>query len=392
MSARLAMLSAMLPSPEQTWLLRACLLDGGDGREAWRTWRDLAGDPKAAMAEDRWSVKRLLPALYAALRRNGAVVDATLLPYLKLAYVREQIRSRTYLGICHEILTTLAQAGVPFVVLRGAALATTAYPDPAIRHCHDISLLVHESDVPQATEVLQRNGLQPVHVAASAGVIVGAAAVLRHATTLPVELHARLFGIPLYDVPTSAVWPRTRQMSVAGARALVLAPADALLHVCGHAAYSPGRESLRWVCDAWYLIAANPALDWELLLESARRGRLTLPLAVTLRYLSAQLGATIPESVLERLQEDARRVPAIERDVALRGARVGACENLGVMLRRVPGSWRIRTQVVAWLLWPSREYVRDVVGVRGPTAALLHYVRRPLDYARRYLRRTSYAA
>ena len=385
------MLSALLPSPEQTWLLRACLLDGEDGRDAWRAWRGLAGEPKAAMAEDRWSVKRLLPALYSALRRNGAPVDPALLPYLKLAYVREQIRSRTYLGICRDILTTLAEASVPVVVLRGAALATTVYPDPAIRHCHDISLLVRERDIARGTQALQGRGLVRAPVGASAGVIVGAAAVLRHETTLPVELHTRLFGVPLYDLPPSEVWPRTREVSVAGADARILAPADALLHVCGHASYSPGRDSLRWVCDAWYLIAANPDLDWDLLLKSAERGRLTLPLAVTLRYLSAQLGASIPESVLERLERCARHAPAIERDVALRGARVGACENLGVMLRRVPASWRVRAQIVAWLLWPSREYVRDIVGIDGSAAALLHYVRRPLDSARRFLRPASYA-
>lgn len=387
----MAALSAMLPSPEQTWLLRACLLDGEDGREAWRVWQTLAGDPKAAMAEDRWSVKRLLPALYSALRRNGAAVDATLLPYLKLAYVREQIRSRTYLRICGEVLTILHDADVPVVLLRGAALAATVYLDPALRHCHDLALLVERSDVSRAAEALQRQGLERLPVGDGAGAARGPAALLRHETTLPVELHTHLFGVPLYELPPSEVWPQTRTVEIAGASARVLAPADSLLHVCGHASYSRGRESLRWVGDAWHLIAVHPDLDWELLCQSAQRSRLTLPLAVMLRYLSAQLGATIPEVALEQLERHARQASAVERDVALHGARVGACESLGVMLRRVPAGWRVRAQIIAWLLWPSREYVRDIVGVRGPAAALMHYVRRPVGYARRYLRRASYA-
>jgi hypothetical protein len=55
-SACTAALAAVLPTPEQTWLLRACLLDGEAGREGWRAWHALAGDAKAAMIEDRWSV------------------------------------------------------------------------------------------------------------------------------------------------------------------------------------------------------------------------------------------------------------------------------------------------------------------------------------------------
>lgn len=390
-SARIAALAAMLPSPEQTWLLRACLLDGEEGREAWRVWEALAGDAKAAMAEDRWSVKRLLPALYSALRRNGASVDAALLPYLKLAYVREQIRSRTYLGICGEVLAALHDASVPNVLLRGAALAATVYPDPALRHCHDIALLVEKDDLARAAGVLRRRGLEPFPSSVADGVTVGPGATLRHETTLPIELHTDVFGVPLYELPFAEVWPRTRPVRVAGCDARVLSPADALLHVCGHASYSPGRESLRWVCDAWHLIAMNPDLDWELLCQSAKHSRVTLPLAVTLRYLSAQLGAPVPAWVLEQLERHASGVPAVERDVALRGARVAANDSLGAMLRRVPPRWSVRARVVVWLLWPSREYVRDVAGARGALGVLLHYVRRPAGYAWRYLRRASYA-
>jgi hypothetical protein len=37
-------LAVILPTREQTWLLRACLLSGDSGRAAWRTWTARAGD------------------------------------------------------------------------------------------------------------------------------------------------------------------------------------------------------------------------------------------------------------------------------------------------------------------------------------------------------------
>jgi len=374
-----AALAAVLPVPAQTWLLRACLLDGEPGREAWRAWHALAGDAKAAMVEDRWSVKRLLPALYVALRRNGVDVDATLLSYLKLAYVREQMRANTYRRICAEVVAVLDAAEVPAVLLRGGALAATVYDDPAVRHCHDIAFLVQPDDIARAAAALGAAGLTPLAHAPSE---VAPYAALRHETSLPVELHGRLFSVAMYDLPWSEVWPRTREVPVGGVATKVLSPADSLLHVCGHAFYSASRESLRWVMDAWHILRREGAVDWDLLCANAGRGRLTLPVLVTLRYLADSLGADVPGEVLGRLDAAAARAPDVERDVALRAARAGSCESVTALLGRVQGGWRVRTLTALWLLFPSRAYVRDVMAVRSGMGATRHYLERPVNYLR----------
>jgi hypothetical protein len=160
----------------------------------------------------------------------------------------------------------------------------------------------------------------------------------------------------------------------------VLSPADTLLHVCGHAFYSASRESLRWVGDAWHIVKRYDDLDWELLCASAERGHLTLPLLVTLRYLAESLGAPVPAMVLGRLEGAVERAPDVERDVALRAARTGACESVSALLGRVRGGWRVRAMTVLWLLFPSRAYVRNVTGRRGSAAR--HYLERPINYLR----------
>ena len=378
-SACIDALAAVLPTPEQTWLLRACLLDGDAGREAWRTWQALAGDAKAAMIEDRWSVKRLLPALYVALRRSGADVDAMLMSYLRLAYVREQMRATTYKRIRGDIVTTLRQADVPAVLLRGGALSATVYDDPAVRHCHDLAFLVKSDDLARAADVLREAGLTPIAYAPEESAPYAA---LKHETSLPVELHGRLFVVPTYDLPWADVWPRSELVSVGAVEARVLSPADTLLHVCCHAFYSASRESLRWVGDAWHVLQREGAVDWEQLIASAERGRLTLPMLVTLRYLAGELGANVPDAVLERLEAAAARAPEEERDVALRAARTGSCEPVSALLRRVHGGWRVRALTVHWLLFPSRAYVRDIMATRGGAGAALHYLRRPINYLR----------
>ena len=376
----------MLPTPEQTWLLRACLLDGEPGREAWRAWHALAGNAKSAMTEDRWSVKRLLPALYVALRRSEAEVDATLLSYLRLAYVREQMRATTYRRIRLDMVAVLAAANVPAVLLRGGALAATVYNDPAVRHCHDLAFLVQPADLARAADALRDAGLTPIAFEPNA---VSPYAALKHETSLPVELHGRLFPITMYDLPWSEVWPRTRELPFGEIVARVLSPADALLHVLGHAFHSASRESLRWVLDAWHILRRDGAVDWELFGQTAERGRLALPTLVTLRYLADSLGAKVPSAVLDRLEGAVARAPEVERDVALRAARTGACESVTGLLRRAHGGWQARALTFYWLAFPSREYIRDVMERRDGTASL-HYVQRPINYLRaRVARRSS---
>ena len=329
------------------------------------------------MVEDRWSVKRLLPALYVALRRSEAAVDPALLSYLRLAYVREQMRATTYRRICGDLVAVLEAAGVRALLLRGGALAATVYDDPAVRHCHDVAFLVQAEDLSRAAEALRRSGLTPFAYEPSS---VSPYAALRHETSLPVELHGRLFSVPMYELSWSDVSPRARDVAFGQVAARVLSPADSLLHVCGHAFYSPSRESLRWVGDAWHIIRRDGEVEWELLCANAERGRLTLPVLVTLRYLADSLGANVPHAVLARLEAAVARAPAVQRDVALRAARSGSCESVTALLRRVRGGWHVRALTVLWLLFPSRAYVRDVAARRSAAAALLHYLERPVNY------------
>jgi hypothetical protein len=299
--------------------------------------------------------------------------------YLRLAYVREQMRATTFRRIRLDMVAVLAAAKVPAVLLRGGALVATVYADPAVRHCHDLAFLVQPADLARAAGALREAGLAPVAYEPNA---VSPYAALKHETSLPVELHGRLFPITMYDLPWSEVWSRTRELAFGDVVAGVLAPADALLHVLGHAFHSASRETLRWVLDAWHIIQRDGEVDWEQLTASAERGRLTLPALVMLRYLAESLGANVPSAVLDRLEAAVDRAPDVERDVALRAARTGACESVTGLLRRAHGGLPARTLAAWWLAFPSREYVRDVMGRESSAAMPLHYVQRPINYLR----------
>jgi hypothetical protein len=305
-------LSALLPTPTETLFLRACLQSGAPARTAWEEWSRRVEDPLDALRADGGSLRTLLPLLLDGLRRNAVPADPALLTHLRSAFLREELRSRAYRRICGGALSALAEQGIGAVVLRGAALAETVYTEPALRHCHDLDVLVGGGDVAAAARAVSRAGFGPARGGR-------AHVTLAHASGLPLVIHGRPFRISYYELPFEDVWARTETRSVGGVDARVLCPADHLVHVCGHASYSPSRTSLRWVCDAWSLIQHDTGVDWDLLLDSTARGRLALPVSIMLGYLADELRAPIPPGLLGELRDAAARTDAAGVNAALVG-------------------------------------------------------------------------
>ncbi len=369
-------LSAILPTEEQTWLLRACLYSGDSGRKAWGVWRERAGDPRALLGDDRQGVKTVAPLLLVALRRTGAVVDDSLLTYLRTASLKEELRTKIYSRILREVLTTLTSAGVSQILVKGAALGESVYGDPALRHSHDIDILLEEGDLLRAASMLSPLGFTLSGKESGAG---QDHVKLTHESGLPLELHARLFRIPYYSPPLADMRARSQTQVVAGVSTRVLSPADNLLHVCGLPSCSGSNQSLQWVCDAWHIVACHPNLDWDVFLECALRSHLALPLSVTVGYLAEGLNAQIPAAVLGRLRVAASRTDAIGREVALFAVLAVTRGELKGLIRRTNG-WGPRVRVVAWMLFPSASHLRWAYHVRHAWLLPFYYVYRPLKY------------
>jgi hypothetical protein len=367
-------LSVILPTPAQTLLLRACLCQGEAGRKAGETWLEQRHELQHDHRED--FIKSLLPLLFDALRRNGVVVDDTFLTILRIASVREELRTKAYRRVCWDVFAAFSTAGISAVVLKGAALADMVYANPVLRHCHDIDILLGEPDPSRAISLLSSRGFTPPREE------IGAKwqdLQLAHHSGLPLVLHRHLFHIPLYNAAMLDLWARTQTQIIAEVPARILSPADQLLHVCGHAASRASRESLRWVCDAWFLIERHPDLDWGVLLDCAVRSHLALPLSVMLGYLAAELQVPIPIAFLERLRQRASQANTIEQELALWGAHASSRGRFKNLLR-VSDGWRSQMFVLRWILFPSPRYLCQVQQICHPWQLLFYYLSRPLRY------------
>src|SRR5689334_2779803 len=137
-------LSTILPNPAQTRLLRACLWSGKLAVIAWREWSREIADPAAFLRQEKDGIKGLLPLLFDSLQVNDVSVEGNFCTYLRTAYLRDELRSRTYARICREVIKTFAAAGIPAALLKGAALAETCYKSPALQHAHYLDILIKE--------------------------------------------------------------------------------------------------------------------------------------------------------------------------------------------------------------------------------------------------------
>jgi hypothetical protein len=354
--------ASLMPTAEHDWLLRACLDPGEAGQAAWRLYLGHASDPRHRIGMDP-RTRVLAPLLHHALRRQEDS-DRAFHTYLRTAYLREALRSRNRQRIVGAVLAALVEAGIDGIALGETALDETVYDEPALRHSGAVDVLLRDADTPAAVRAAERLGfaLDP-----AAGARPGDAA-LRHELGLPLRLRTHLFRWPCHGLPEEETWARSRPGAVAGVPVRLLSPADGLVQVCGDLFDAPVSPGLQWAADAWSLVRRAPTMDWTVLHEAAERGRLAVPLAVTLGHLARRLGAPIPPDLLAALRESTRRADPLARDMALRAARRASWRGLWGTIANAPG-WTGRLAVVGHTLFPSRAYLQLTQGAGDPGAA-----------------------
>jgi hypothetical protein len=372
-------LSVVLPTQEQTLLLRACLWSGEPGREAWAAWRETVGDPIKLLRDGNERLKGLLPLIFFALRSNSVIVEETLQTCLHTAALREELRINTYRRILGGIISIFIEKQIPAIVVKGASLAETVYESPSLRHSGEIEILLGDSESLHTTVSLSSLGFSQLNEKVNPE---WKEIKFKHDSGLPLHLHRDLFPIPYYNVPFDELWARSQIQSLAEIQARILSPADNVLHVCGNAFLNnSSRMSLLWVFDSWFIISKFSNLEWDGLLATARRSHLELPLSITLGYLSEELNASIPPFFLEKLyataSESDREERAYALSVALREMKPNHLKTLMRVLIK-SGQWRTLTYVVRRLLLSPANSVRQFWPIHSSKMIGFRYLPEPL--------------
>ena len=269
-----------------TLLLRAMLGAGTSGaRKAWEQWLGAVGDPVAHLRADTNGLRRLLPLLLAAVRRNGLSAERTFLTVLRSAHVREELRYRIYQLILAQVLAVIQAGEIEAILVNGAALAHSIYPEPLLRHCHNIDLYCNVAHIERMAELLTALGFR--ETARNGGCIA-----FEHGSGLPLELHQRLLGAEDTTRRFATVYERSRPIEIDGNPIRILSPEDSLLQICAHGPGEGGVPAPWLVCDAWMQIEQGPVLDRDFLRDGAAGiGRVDV-LRDMQEYLACELGVS----------------------------------------------------------------------------------------------------
>jgi hypothetical protein len=202
-------------------------------------------------------------------------------------------------------LKQLDRAGVPTLVLKGAAVCMAFHGDAGARPMADVDVLVPASMAAAADEVLREAGWRrsraddhPIEIVMSS----------KHGVRFesPQGAAIDLHWCPLHEpVDPEPFWAAARPAELGGAATLAMSPEDQILVTCAHGLL--GGRSLRWVADAVVVIRASD-IDWARLAVQAERCRLTARVHQALGQLEAEFDVGVPPEVLASLASARRPV------------------------------------------------------------------------------------
>ena len=195
---------------------------------------------------------------------------------LQMAYYSAFTRSILYYRELSDILSSFQDGGVQAIILKGAALAETLYPDINLRPFDDIDLLIREQDLPKAESELQHLGYEKYVKEFRRGYgreFDKYSAYLKRpeCVTVYVDLHTRLFpSTHAQKRGFNGFWDRAILTQIGENSGLVLSAEDTVLHLCAHIFKHGFPIRLLWLYDlALMILKHGESLNWKSMEERA---------------------------------------------------------------------------------------------------------------------------
>jgi putative nucleotidyltransferase-like protein len=348
-----------------------------------------------APPDDEAQLARLLDAVDAHRVAPLAAFWQQRRPHLDLAPgpVRTRLSARLRDAVARELVqrrelarvaAALQDAGVTAVAIKGAALAYSVYPDPALRPRIDTDLLVEERELPRLVETLGRLGyhrdVEPDSRLATYQCHFerpepGAGGFVHRC-----DVHWRIANVQRFAAAVLAGEVCEASRAVAGVEPLRAPSTDlSLLLACIHrTAHHFGADTLIWLYDIHALAGALTAEDWRRLLTLAERRGMDGVLADGVLRAVDLFATPVPSAVLDalrgandprsRIRETRRLIDVLDDDL------------------RVLPTWGERLQLLREHLLPSSDYMRVRYGVAHRAALPALYAYRILRGAPRWFR------
>ena len=200
-----------------------------------------------------------------------------------------------------QIVRGCRESGIACAVLKGVAVAQSAYQRSSEREMIDIDLLVDPAHFDQVEQMVLQMGFTRIcpradligDARAAFKAMHNAFTFFRASDGLQVDLHWRLVKNPCMLRDLNRSWPsRLASISAGGASLPVLAPAEHALYVLTHGAKS-GWVRLKWLADADRIIRTLSADEHSVMLGLAAQEGIERLIGTSLHLTSQVLGTPL---------------------------------------------------------------------------------------------------
>jgi putative nucleotidyltransferase-like protein len=210
------------------------------------------------------------PLVLAHIVRTGLAIPTDLRARLRARQTQHAHAAAVRTRVVADVASAMAQAGAPFLVLKGAALAQLVYGDPRLRPMRDVDLLIRKADAERTLDVLRSCGFTPgsTIVPSHHHHLQGMTKTLQGAT-VTIELHHELIVRTPFAEPRGYddLILRSQPLEWGGRSYRTLGCEDMLWHVYAHAfvinTLRPGAIRLLSVADLAHTTEAwIDQIDW----------------------------------------------------------------------------------------------------------------------------------
>ena len=204
---------------------------------------------------------------------------------------------------------------IPFIVLKGIALAELVYPGFAMMGMSDADILVKNDNVCMVDTCLSALGYisRDSSVEQALDNPVGYLASLDYQKSdgslpnLHIHWHPVNTSVPAFmfagQVDPDRLWEMAIHTEVANAKARILCPEHQVIYLCEHALrINHSFDRLILIYDIFYVISSlKYEIKWDFIIEEARRFNLSKLVFLSLTVVKHYTSLTISEEIMRRL-------------------------------------------------------------------------------------------
>ncbi len=246
-------------------------------------------------------------------------------------YVRKDLEKDYYLSATKnalifeelkKVLGLFNQRKIQVIVMKGAALAETAYGNLALRPMSDVDLLVKKENLHQIDELLKKLGYSPadrsvddVDFTSTYLTTLDYRNPAKNSPSFHIHWHFVNSTIPnesyIGYIKMDDVWRDAVRTNIADIETWVMAPHHLLIHLSEHALrVTHSLSRLSYFCDIDRAINYyGKDLDWNLLIQDSLRFNLSKMVYTTLYFSHYFIKAKVPEDVLLKLRPERFGIP-----------------------------------------------------------------------------------